>query len=199
MLYKDQLVLTGKINDVGSYTRTNVPNSYRMGIELQGGYVFTNWLNAGANISFSKNKIKDFAEYIDNYDDGTQQAVAHHNTDISFSPSVIASSVVTILPSKNIELNLMSKYVGKQYLDNTQNNKRSLSAYFLQDARAAYTIRNFLFSEWNISAAVYNIFNKKYEPNGYTFSYIYDGTLTTENYYFPMAGTNFMVGVNVKL
>lgn len=199
MLYKDQLVLTGKINDVGSYTRTNVPYSYRMGIELQGSYAFTNWLNAAANISLSKNKIKDFREYIDNYDDGTQQAVAHHNIDISFSPSVIASGVVNILPSKNMELNLMSKYVGKQFLDNTQNDKRSLGAYFLQDARAAYTIRNFLFKEWNISAAVYNIFNKKYEPNGYTFSYIYGGAFTTENYYYPMAGTNFMIGFNLKL
>ena len=199
MLYKDQLVLTGKINDVGSYTRTNVPYSYRMGIELQGSYAFTNWLNAAANISLSKNKIKDFTEYIDNYDDGTQQAVAHHNIDISFSPSVIASGVVNILPSKNMELNLMSKYVGEQFLDNTQNDKRSLGAYFLQDARAAYTIRNFLFKECNISVAVYNIFNKKYEPNGYTFSYIYSGAFTTENYYYPMAGTNFMIGLNLKL
>lgn len=199
MLYKDQLVLSGKINNVGSYTRTNVPNSYRAGIELQGGYVFTKWLNANANLSLSRNKIKDFTEYIDNYDDGSQQTVQHHNTDISFSPSVIGSGVVNILPQKNIELNLMSKYVGRQYLDNTQDTRRSLHNYFLQDARVAYNIHRVLFKEWNISAAVYNIFNKKYEPNGYTFSYIYGGAFTTENYYYPMAGTNYMIGINVKL
>ncbi len=68
MFYKDQLVLTGMINDVGAYTRINVPNSYRAGIELQGGYVFTNWMNAVANLSFSRNKIKSFTEYLDDYD-----------------------------------------------------------------------------------------------------------------------------------
>lgn len=199
MLYDNQLVLTGKINDVGSYTRTNVPNSYRTGVELQGGIVFNKYLNASANLTLSKNKIKSFTEYIDNYDDGKQNVVQHSNTDISFSPSVIGGATINILPFKNAEINLLSKYVGKQYMDNTQNENRMLKAYFTQDARLAYTLHNTIFHEWNLVLQVNNIFNKMYEPNGYTYPYVYGGDLINDNYYYPMAGTNFMVAVNVKL
>lgn len=199
MLYKDQLVLTGKINDVGSYTRTNVPNSYRLGIELQGGYVFLKWLNANANLSFSKNKIKYFTEFIDNWDNGNQDAVVHNNTDISFSPSVIGGTTINILPTKNIEFSLLSKYVGKQYLDNSQNENRILNSFFLQDVRLAYTIKNKVFKECRILAQVNNLFNKKYEPNGWTYAYISSNVLTNSNSYFPMAGTNILVGLNIKL
>lgn len=199
MLYKDQLVLTGKINDVGSYTRTNVPNSYRLGIELQGGYTFTNWLNATANLTFSQNKIKAFTEYADNYDNGTQVAIAHSNTDITLSPAIVGGASINILPAKNVEWSLLSKYVSKQYLDNTQNDSRALQSFYTQDVRAIFTVKNKLFKEWNIVGQINNIFNRKYESNGYTFSYIYGGQFTTENYYFPMAGTNFMLAVNIKM
>ena len=199
MLYDNQLVLTGKINDVGSYTRTNVPNSYRTGVELQGGVVFNKYLNASVNLTLSRNKIKSFTEYIDNYDDGKQNIVQHSNTDISFSPSIIGGATINILPFKNAEINLMSKYVGKQYMDNTQNKNRMLKAYFTQDARFAYTLHNAIFHEWNLILQVNNIFNKMYEPNGYTYPYVYGGELINDNYYYPMAGTNFMVAVNVKL
>ena len=93
----------------------------------------------------------------------------------------------------------MSKYVSKEYLDNTQNENRKLNDFFVQDARAMYTFHYKWLKETNLVLQVNNIFNKKYEPNGYTFSYIYGGTQTTENYYFPMAGTNFMIAVNLKL
>jgi iron complex outermembrane recepter protein len=199
MLYNNQLVLTGKINDVGSYTRINVPNSYRAGIELQGGVVINNWLNASANLTLSRNKIKSFTEYIDNYDDGKQTATQHTNTDISFSPSVIGGAAINILPFKNAEINLSGKHVGKQYLDNTQNNNRSLQAYYTQDARLSYQLKNLIFNEWNLILQVNNIFNRKYEPNGYTYPYIYGSELINDNYYYPMAGTNFMIAVNMKL
>ncbi len=198
MLYKDQLVLTGKLNDVGNYTRINVPNSYRLGLELQGSYILTDRLNANASITFSRNKIKSFTEYLDNYDDGTQQAIIHNNTDISFSPSVIGSTAVNFIPVKNMELSLLSKYVSKQYLDNTQNNLRSLLSYYICDARLGYTLKQFLSAGWDIIAQVNNIFNKKYEPNGATYPYIYNGELVNDNYYYPMAGTNFMIAVNVR-
>lgn len=199
MLYKNQLILTGQINDVGAYTRVNVPNSYRMGIELQGKAIIANWINAGANLTFSKNKIKRSDEYLDDYDNGGQIAISHKNTDISFSPSVISGITVNLIPVKNGEITLLGKYVSRQYLDNTQDVMRSLHPYFTQDVRFTYTIKNKLFNELNVIAAVYNVFNKKYEPNGYTFSYIYSGKKTTENYYFPIAGTNFMAGVNIRL
>jgi iron complex outermembrane receptor protein len=203
MLYKDQLVLTGRINDVGAYTRVNVPNSYRAGIELQGGLVLTKWINATANLSVSRNKINAFTEFLDEYDAAFewtgQQEVAHKNTDIAFAPSVVGGATINILPAKNIEFGLLSKYVGQQYLDNTENENRKLNGYYTQDARVIFTFNNKLFKEWKIIGQVNNIFDRKYEPNGYSYSYVYDGSITADNYYFPMAGTNFMVGVNIKL
>ena len=81
MKYQDQLVLTGKINDVGAYTRTNIPDSYRMGIELQGGIQPATWFKAGANLTLSRNKVQDFTEYIDDYDNGGQKLNKYSSTD----------------------------------------------------------------------------------------------------------------------
>lgn len=96
-------------------------------------------------------------------------------------------------------MSLLSKYVSKQYLDNTQNENRVLNAFYVQDIRAMYTVKPKWLKEISIIAQVNNVFNRKYEPNGYTFSYIYGGITTTENYYFPMAGTNFLIALNIKL
>jgi iron complex outermembrane receptor protein len=199
MLYKNQLILTGQINDVGSYTRVNVPNSYRMGIELQANAVISRWLNAGLNFTISRNKVTNADEYLDDYDNGGQVLIKHKSADISFSPSVISGGTINLMPFKNVGISLLSKFVSRQYLDNTSNVSRSLNPYFVQDVRFSYTIKNKLFKELNLVAAVYNAFNKKYEPNGYTYSFIYGGKTTTENFYFPMAGANFMGGVNIKL
>jgi iron complex outermembrane receptor protein len=199
MFYYNQLVLTGQINDVGSYTRVNIPHSYRLGIELQGGAILDKWINVSGNLAVSRNKISSFVEYIDNYDTGGQDAVLHKNTDISFAPSVTAGLTVNILPVQNIEFGLISKYVGVQYLDNTQSKYRKLDDFFVQNIRLGWTIKKVLFSEWNIIGQVNNVFNRKYEPNGYTYNYILGNTLTTENGYYPMAGTNYMIGVNIKL
>ncbi len=199
MMYRNQLVLTGKINDVGSYTRINVPNSYRAGLELQGAVASAKWFSASGNITISTNKIKSFTEYLDNYDDGLQKTFTHRNTDISFSPSVIASAAINLYPIKNFEISLPAKYVGKQYLDNTQNELRKLDAYYVQDVRVNYKLQNILSNESNIILQINNIFNCKYEPNGYTYPYIYNGELINENYYYPMAGINFMIGLNIKL
>lgn len=198
MYYQNQLVLTGKINDVGAYTRTNITKSYRAGIELQGKTEITKWMNLAANISFSENKIKNFTEYLDDYDNGGQQTTFYPKTTISFSPAVIAGGSINFIPVKNAEISLLSKYVGRQFLDNTAQKSRSLSSYYLQDIRLSYLITHKIFKETNIILQLNNVFNKKYEPNGYSFSYIYGGDLTTENFYFPMAGFNFMVGLNLK-
>ncbi|MHA4845286.1 TonB-dependent receptor [Flavitalea antarctica] len=199
MLYKNQLVQTGKINDVGVQTRTNIPDSYRMGVELQGKAAFTNWLSISGNLTLSRNRINNFTEYIDDYDAGGQKVVNHGETDISFSPAITGFAGVTLLPVRNLELNLFSKYVSRQFLDNTSTKSRSIDDYFVQDVRVSYSLRRLLAKEINLSAQVYNIFNRKYESNGYTFSYYYDGSLTTENYYYPMAGTNFMMSLNIRL
>ena len=199
MNYKDQLVLTGQINDVGAYTRTNIPKSYRAGVELKAGYQFNKWMNAGANIAISKNKVKDFTEYIDDYDNGGQKINKYSSTNIALSPSVVGAATVNFLPIDRLELSLLSKYVSKQYLDNTQNNGRVLNGFYVQDARIIYTIKKKRLKELNIISQVNNIFGKKYEPNGYTYNYIYGGQLSVNNYYFPMAGTNVMIGVNISL
>ncbi|HEY0041112.1 MAG TPA: TonB-dependent receptor, partial [Flavisolibacter sp.] len=199
MQYNDQLVLTGKINDVGAYTRTNIANSYRLGIELQGGATITNWLKASANLTLSRNKIKDFAEYIDDYDNGGQHMNIYSKTDISFSPSVLGAATITVTPFQKATIDLQSKYVGKQYLDNTGNEGRKLNAFYTQDIRATYSFSKGWIKNTDLVLQVNNIFNKKYEPNGYTFSYYSGSQLQTENYYFPMAGMTWMLGVNVRL
>ncbi|NOT52269.1 MAG: TonB-dependent receptor [Chitinophagaceae bacterium] len=198
MNYKDQLVLTGKINDVGAYTRTNMLESYRAGIEMQGGYRFKKWFNASGNLTISKNKVKDFAEYIDDYDNGGQKVNNYSSSDIAFSPNIVGGATLNFLPVKNAELSLLNKYVGKQYLDNTQDNGRTLNAFYVADIRIIYSIKRKLPKQSDIIGQVNNILNKKYEPNGYTYNYIYNGELSVNNYYFPMAGTNVMIGVNVR-
>ncbi|MEO6453616.1 MAG: TonB-dependent receptor plug domain-containing protein [Ginsengibacter sp.] len=199
MYYHNQLVLTGKINDVGSYTRTNAPSSYRLGVELQGKLKITEWLNANANFAVSKNKIKKFTEYNDDYDNGTQKSFQYYNTDISFSPNYVGSAVVNFIPKKNTEIGFISKYVGKQFLDNTSKNSRSLNPYYLMDIRLGYKLKNTFLKETSFVFQINNVFNKLYEPNGYTFSYFYGNKLVTENYYFPMAGINFIAAINIKI
>jgi iron complex outermembrane recepter protein len=197
MKYKDQLVLIGNINDVGAYTRTNVPNSYRMGVELQGKLLINELINVSGNTTFSSNKIKNFTELVDDFDNGGTKNNFYESTDISFSPSIIAGGIITITPVKNAEINLVSKYVGRQYLDNTSQKSRSLNPYYTQDVRLSYNIENNTPKNINIILQLNNVFNKKYEANGYTFSYIAGGPVT-ENYYFPMATFNWMLGVNIK-
>lgn len=199
MRYKDQLVLTGKINDVGAYTRTNIPESYRMGIEVQGGVLFAEWLRAGGNISLSRNKVTDFTEFIDDYDNGGQKMNTYGSADIAYSPNIVGAATVELIPFKNLELALINKYVGDQYLDNTTNEERKLDAFYVMDARILYTINPKWLKEVRIIGQVNNVLGKEYEPNGYTFSYIYGGAQVTENYYFPMAGRNFMIGLNISL
>jgi iron complex outermembrane receptor protein len=199
MRYKDQLVLTGRINDVGAYTRTNIPNSYRAGIELQGAAVLYPWLNISGNLTLSRNKVVDMEEYIDDYDNGGQKLNRYASADIAFSPAVTGGATVELIPFKQATISLISKYVSRQYLDNTGNKARSLDPFYVQDLRLNYTIRSKKLKELNLIGQVNNLFNNAYEPNGYTFSYIYGGQQTTENYYFPMAGINYMIGVNIRL
>jgi iron complex outermembrane recepter protein len=198
MHYRNQLVLTGKINDVGAYTRINIPTSYRAGIELQGKARLTGWMNIAANLTLSENKIRNFTEYLDDYDNGGQQTKFYSKTNIAYSPSVTGAGSINFIPLKNAEISLLSKYVGRQYLDNTSQRSRSLNPYYLQDIRLSYNIIQKILKETNLVLQLNNVFNKKYEPNGYSFSYIYGGELITENFYFPMAGFNWMLGVNLK-
>ena len=199
MLYHDQLALTGKINDVGDYTRSNIPRSYRLGIELQGNMHPVRWFSADGNIAFSRNKVFNYIEYDDDYDNGGQVSHAYKTTDIAFSPSVVAALTPTFVPMHALSISLPAKYVSKEYLDNAQQEARKLDGYYVQNIRAMYTIPGKVAKETNIIFSLNNVFNKRYTPNGYTESYIYGGALRTDNFVFPMAGTNFMLAVNIKL
>jgi len=203
MNYKDQLVLTGKINDVGAYTRTNIAKSYRTGVELQAGVNLARWARLDANLALSRNRIKDFTEYVDQFDEDFnftgQQENFYKETDISFSPAAVGGATLTLKPVQPLEVSLLGKYVGSQYLDNTGNDARKLKAYYTQDARAIYSFSAGKVKNISLIAQVNNIFNTLYEPNGYTFSYYYAGALTTENFYYPMAGTNWLAGITIIL
>ncbi|MCB0699616.1 MAG: TonB-dependent receptor [Chitinophagales bacterium] len=206
MYYNNQLVLTGQINDVGAYTRTNVPNSYRTGLELQGAYVPNHWLKVFANATFSQNKISNFTEYMDNYDNlsGNQDIINHGTTDIAFSPNLVSSAGITLSPIRYMpkeqvfEIDLLGRYVSRQYLDNTSNEKRSLNPYLLNDIRVRYSIKTKHFKELGLNLMLNNILDKKYASNGYTFSYVYGGQANTFNYYYPQAGFNWMLGLTMK-
>lgn len=204
MGYKDQLILTGQINDVGAYIRENVASSYRAGIELDGAYQLSGAWTLGGNITFSQNKIREFTEYIDDYsvEDFRQETFTYTNTDIAFSPNVVGSAIIEYKPTKNLSLNWLSKYVGRQFLDNTANEARSLDAFFTNDLRISYAATPRFFKGLEVNLLINNIFNELYEPNGYTFSYFVPGgngrELVTENFYYPQAGTNFLLGLRMK-
>ncbi len=198
MNYRDQLVLTGKVNDVGAYTRTNIPKSYRAGIELFAAAKLNSIFSLNGNITFSKNKVKKFTEYLDDYDLGGQQSKSYKVTDISYSPDVISAVSVNIVPVKNALLTVTGKYVGEQFLDNTSNKNRRLKDYYTQDIRAGY-IWTGKVTEVNLYLQANNIFSKLYNANGFTYSYISGGETITENSFFPMAPANFIVGLNIKL
>jgi iron complex outermembrane receptor protein len=199
MRYKNQLILTGKINDVGAYTRSNIPNSYRLGIEIEHSTVLTKWLKINGNIAISENKILDFTDYYDDYDEGDQKTTFYSKANISFSPTIVGSSTISLYIIKQIQINLISKYVGRQYLDNTSRKDRSLNPYFVQDLQIdhRFNLKNIKSTELVIQ--INNIWNKLYEPNGYTYTYKYEGMLYKNNYYYPMATTNFMIGLNIGL
>jgi iron complex outermembrane receptor protein len=206
MKYRDQLVLTGQLNDVGAYIRENVPNSFRAGIELDGAYRVSQKFTFGANLTVSRNKISEFTEYIDDYaaPEFRQEVIVHTNTDIAFSPNVIAAAIIDYRPIKNLEISLLNKYVGDQFMDNTQNDGRKLNAFFTNDIRLNYSLRPRFVKNLEFTLLINNILNQMYEPNGYTFSYFLPGEgatgrdLVTENFFYPQAGTNFLAGVKVR-
>ncbi len=202
MDYKDQLILTGQINDVGAYARVNVPNSYRSGIELDGGYMLTEQIGLAANLTLSQNKIQEFTEYVDEFDAAFnylgQREIVHENTDLAFTPNIIASGVINYEPINGLMLQWMSKYVGDQYLDNTMNETRKMDAYFISNFRVQYEINNVIFNKITFGLLFNNVFNHMYENNGYTWGYIYDNDRVSENFYYPQAGRNFLAKIALQ-
>lgn len=205
MKYKNQLVLTGEINDVGDAIMVNVPNSYRRGIEATGSFKISRFVNWNGNITLSTNKINDFVAYVDNWnywDDPENQPLQNSEnlgkTDISFSPGIVSGSLINFMPSHGLSISLMSKYVGKQYIDNTSSDERSLSPYFVNDLYVNYKIQLEFFGEINLRLMINNILNEEHETNAWVYRYYYDQVHYTMDGYFPQAGTNLMAGISVK-
>jgi len=202
MLYENQLVLTGEINDVGGYTRTNVDDSFRAGLEVEGGYQFTKKIGIKGDVMVSQNRINQFTEYVDEFDVNfaplPQREIQHENTDLAFSPSFIAGLSVNYTPVKGLKMSLVNKYVGEQFLDNTSNENRMLDAYFISHFNIAYTVNTKLFRELTFGVRVNNLLNTQFENNGYTWSYIYDNERVQQNFYYPQAGRHFLARMLIK-
>ena len=205
MDYKDQLILTGEINDVGGFSRTNIDESYRMGVELEAGYRINRMLDWAGNLTISRNKIPEFTEYSDQYDEnwnwtGTHVAT-YENTDIAFSPLMVGASRINFYPVKEASISLMSKYVGKQYIDNTMSHDRMLDAYFVNDLKLAYKMENSVFRELELSFLINNLFDVNYITN----AWIYKGVVgdsalfAIDDGYFPQAGRHFLLGARLRL
>ena len=202
MFYKDQLIFTGEINEYSDAYRQNVDKSYRIGLELDASYIISSHFAVNANAAFSRNKIKNYVDYVSEYDNDFNlinvQATNYANPDISFSPNSVIFGELVYKPVAGFAIALQSKYVSKQYMDNTQNESRKLDAYWVNNARLGYDFSLKGIKNINIGLLANNILNKKYESNGYTYSSIYPWGTTTENFYFPQAGTNFLLSLNLK-
>ena len=198
MDYKDQLVLTGQLDDSGGFIRETSGNSYRAGLEVEGDFRVLKQLHVRPNIALSSNKNKDYTTSRDG------ELVNLGTTNISFSPSFIAGNSIDYSPTQNLQVALLSKYVGEQYLGNIDSQTSKLDAYFLNDFSVNYTITNVSFAKSLVlQGLVNNIFDVKYISNGYFYTYDDDfstpGTVTTIEGagFYPQAGINFLVGATL--
>lgn len=203
MRYNNQLILTGKISEIGEALTTNIPDSYRAGVELTAGVKITNWLKWDGNATFSRNKILNFTEEgVDMYNAAGDWIDSKNNmlgtTDIAYSPNVIANSVFTANVDK-FEIGLYSNYVCKQYFDNTSDNDRSIAAYFVNNLGVKYALPLKKIREVDFQILVNNILNAQYSTNAYTwYSYYVDNARVNETRLFPQAKINISVGVTLK-
>ncbi|WOI22487.1 TonB-dependent receptor [Nonlabens ulvanivorans] len=198
MLYNEQLVLSGELNDVGAPLRTNSGESYRLGLELEAVIPVNSKLTIQPNLALSSNKNKETRRSFD----GELQNLG--STDIAFSPEVVAANAIVFQPIKNLQVSLLSKFVGEQFMSNTEAQESKLDSYFTNDINLIYTIKpRSVFKTIVLTALVNNIFDEKYESNGYYFTYDDDfsnpGTITTVegNGFYPQAGINFLTGVTL--
>ena len=205
MQYKDQLVLTGDINNVGNPIMNNVPESYRAGIEIAAAVKISKKLRFDANMTLSQNKIKDFTEYVDNWDywsDPEHQPLQISKnlgeTDISFSPNIISGAALTFMPIKDFSIAWIAKYIGKQYIDNTSSDERSLDAYLLNNIRINYAIETTFIHRIEFFIALNNVLSEEYESNAWVYRYYSDGNEYEMNGYFPQAGFNVLGGVSFR-
>lgn len=199
MLYNEQLVLTGEINDVGNPIRNNSGKSYRLGLEVDAVINVSNKFSIQPNFALSTNKNKETVVSLDG------ELVDLGSTNISFSPNIVAGNAFVFKPINGLQMSLLSKFVGEQYMGNTDSETSKLDSYFVNDFNVMYEIETeSIFKSIIISGLVNNIFSEKYSSNG--FYYTYDDTWTDPNQvttiegtgYYPQATRNFLLGVTLK-
>jgi iron complex outermembrane receptor protein len=202
MIYRDQLVPTGELSDVGYSIMTNVDRSYRIGSEISAGFRPSEFMDWNLNLTLSSNKILDYVEYYTDYNTGDWSSEYKNKSlgtvDIAYSPPVILTNEFTFRLLKVIDLHLISKYVGKQYFDNTMNKARSIDPYFVTNIRLDFTPEIKHTDHVGLQLLVSNIFNHQYENNAYGGNWYEDGLEKTWAYYFPQAGTAFLAKISVR-
>lgn len=190
MFYKDQLIPTGALNDVGSALRMNIPDSYRIGLEFDAAWKISNQFEWKATAGLSQNKIK-------NYTDETSGEFIK-KTNIALSPATILSSEFSYAPVPSFQIALLSKYISRQYLDNSSAKERSIDASFVNNVRASYSFSILGVKNIDLGLTINNILNEKYQTNGYTWGYMDGNSRKYFNFYYPQATTNYMLSLNVK-
>ena len=202
MYYDKQLVLTGEINDMGKSIMTNVDKSYRMGIELVSAYRPVKYFTWNIKGTFSLNKILDYTEYVDEYDENGDfcgQRINHlGTTNISFSPNIVASNEFIVTPVDNFNISLATQFVSRQYLDNSSNKNYSLKPYCVTNLNLSYCFHTKPVKDIELFFRINNLFNAKYESNAWIYRYYYEGVECYDDGYFPQATINFMGGVRIK-
>ena len=211
MKYKNQLVLTGEINDVGAYRRANIDNSFRQGVELAGMYKINN-ITWDANMTLSQNQIANYTEYIDNWDTWGQESIEHENTNLAFSPEIIWASNINYKIGNNTNIDFISKYVGEQFIDNTSSEDRMLEDYLVSNLRFSYIFNSKIFKTAKITLQVNNLLNNEYVSNAWVYRFISNGwdPRDSDHYvnsdretgynmagYFPEATRNYLLALTL--
>ena len=199
MFYQNQLVLTGELDDVGSPIRATSGESYRLGLEVDANIAFNSKFSTSLNVAVSQNKNQDFTTSLDG------EFVNLGDTNISFSPELVIGNAINFMPTKNLQISFLSKFVGEQYMGNIDSENSKLDSYFVNDLNVNYQIKpNKLFKSIIFSGLVNNVFNKKYVSNGFYGTYddtwSVPGQTTTLDYsgYYPQATINFLLGMTLK-
>jgi len=199
MKYRDQLILTGKINNVGDPIMINVPESYRAGIEFSGEYTPVSWLNILLSTTLSRNKAVDFTEFVDNWSPPYEQIENRlGETDLAFSPGITGYGAVNLKILKSLTAAWMARYVGDQYIDNTSSHDRMLGAYLVNDLSFTYRVETEFIPVIEFNLLINNVFSEKYESNAWIYRYFEEGKEYYIDGYFPQAPMNLLAGIKLK-
>lgn len=197
MFYHNQLVLTGQINDVGAPVLVNVKKSHRVGVELQWGLKIRPHLNWDANVTLSSNRIRNFTEFVDDWDSGEQKEFKLGTTYLSFSPALVSNSQLTWQKDR-LGISLLTSLSGKQFIDNTASDERVLQPYMVNNLKLDYSVKTRFFKALTLHLMVNNLLNAEYETNAWVYSYFLGGTRYKMDGYFPQAGRHFMGGIDIE-